>query len=69
MPDIEVSVYDAWNHVSIRVRDENKLDKVLEIIKDQHSKIISLNLKIAKRNQSPQKVILICMFKFKNFNL
>src|SRR3989304_5349031 len=42
MPDIEVSVYDAWNHVSIRVRDENKLDKVLEIIKDGGGKIISV---------------------------
>ena len=42
MPDIEVSVYDAWNHVSIRVRDENKLDRVLEIIKDGRGKIISV---------------------------
>jgi len=42
LPDIEVSVYDAWNHVSIRVRDENKLDRVLEIIKDGRGKIISV---------------------------
>ena len=42
LPDIEVSVHDAWNHVSIRVRDENKLDRVLEIIKDGKGKIISV---------------------------
>lgn len=42
MPDIEVSAYDAWDHVSIRVRDENSLDRVLEMIKDGKGRIISV---------------------------
>lgn len=42
MPDIEVSACDAWDRVSIRVRDENSLDRVLEMIKDGKGRIISV---------------------------
>lgn len=42
MPGIDISVFDAWDHVLIRVRDEDNLDKVLETIKNGRGKIISV---------------------------
>lgn len=42
IPGIEISVYDAWDNVSIRIRDEDHLDKILETIRNGKGRIISV---------------------------